>query len=253
VGSLIYAFGMAGTPSSGNVTLDASAGHVQLDKISASGLVTVVGSGTLDLDLTSLGGRSIAAFDFVGTGSSSSAPATAGSYVVSTGALDLTNSTVGVPVVVTGLATSFGAAPPDFTASTLLDPSTISAELVVDYGSGTAAPFTTYDSSEIDLTRTNASIGTRHLIQVGADSIDIVGMSSDPLIVPSTTVSTLVFSIGHTESGTVENFITYDAFITALTSELNGSVLVTGVTALGQYTSSSFAFVATSVTVVLNN
>jgi len=32
-----------------------------------------------------------------------------------------------------------------------------------------------------------------------------------------------------------ENFVTYNAFITTLTSELNGSVLVTGVTALGQY------------------
>jgi hypothetical protein len=253
VGSLIYAFGTATTPSSGNVTLDASAGHVQLDKVSASGLVTAVGSGSLDLNLTSLGGLSITAFDFVGTGSSSSAPASANRYVVSTGALDLTNSTVGVPVVITGLPASFGAAPPDFTASALLDPSTISAELVVDYGAGTAAPFTTYNSSGIDLTRTNASIGARHLIQVGSESIDIVGMSSDPLIVPSTTVSTLVFSIGHTASGTVENFITYDTFITALTSELNGSVLVTGVTALGQYTSSTFAFNATSVTVVLNN
>jgi hypothetical protein len=253
VGSSIYAFGTATTPGSGNVTLDASAGHVQLDKTSASGLVTVVGSGSLDLNLTSLGGRSIQAFDFAGTGSSSSAPASAGSYVVSTGTLDLTNSTVGVPVVVTGLAASFGAAAPDFTASALLDPSTISAELVVDYGSGTSAPFTTYNSAEIDLTRTNASIGTRHLIQVGAESINIAGMSSDPLIVPSTTVSTLVFSIGHSTSGTVENFITYGAFITALTGELNGSVLVTGVTALGQYTSSSYTFTATSITVVLSN
>jgi hypothetical protein len=253
VGSSIYAFGTATTPSSGNVTLDASAGHVQLDQASASGLVTVVGSGSLDLNLTSLGGRSIPAFDFTGTGSSASAPASAGSYVVSTGALSLANSTLGVPVIVTGLVTSFGAAPPDFTASTLLDPTTISAELVVDYGSGTAAPFTTYDSAEIDLTKTNASIGTRHLIQVGAASINIVGMSSDPLIVPSPTVSTLVFSIGHGASGTVENFITYNAFIAALTSELNGSVLVTGVTALGQYISSSYTFTATGITVVLNN
>jgi hypothetical protein len=253
VGSLIYAFGEAATPSSGNVTLDASAGHVQLDKTGASGLVTVVGSGSLDLNLTSLGGRSIKAFDLAGTGSSSSAPASASSYRVSTGDLDLTNSTVGVSVVVTGLVTSFGAAPPDFTASALLDPSTISAELVVDYGSGTSAPFTTYDSSELDLTRTNASVGTRHLIQAGAESIDIVGMSSDPLIVPSTAVSTLVFSIGHRTSGTVDNFITFDAFITALTSALDGSVLVTGVTALGQYTTSSYTFTATSVTVVLNN
>jgi hypothetical protein len=65
--------------------------------------------------------------------------------------------------------------------------------------------------------------------------------------------STLVFAIGHSSSGTVENFITYNAFITALTNELNGSVLVTGVTALGQYTSSGYTFTATSITVVLNN
>jgi len=80
-----------------------------------------------------------------------------------------------------------------------------------------------------------------------------VGMSSDPLIVPSTTVSSLVFSIGHATSGTVDNFITYSAFITALTGDLNGTVLVTGVTALGQYTASSYTFTATSITVVLNN
>jgi hypothetical protein len=73
------------------------------------------------------------------------------------------------------------------------------------------------------------------------------------LIVPSTAVSTLVFSIGHRTSGIVDNFITFDAFITALTSALDGSVLVTGVTALGQYTTSSYTFTATSVTVVLNN
>jgi hypothetical protein len=253
VGSFINAFGTATAPSSGNMTLDASAGHVQLGTTSASGLVTVVGSGSLDLNLTSLGGRSIKVFDFAGTGSSSSAPASASGYVVSTGALNLTNSTVGVPVVVTGLVASFGAVPPDFTASALSDPTTISAELVVDYGSGTSAPFTIYNSAEIDLTRTNASVGTRHLIQVGAESINIEGMSSDPLIVPSTTVSTLVFAIGHSSSGTVENFITYNAFITALTSELNGSVLVTGVTALGQYTSSGYTFTATSISVVLNN
>lgn len=173
--------------------------------------------------------------------------------MVNTGASSLTNSTVGVPVIVTGLVTSFGAAPPDFTASALLDPTTIAAELVVDYGSGTAAPFTTYDSTEIDLTRTNGSIGTRHLIQVGAQSSNIVGMSSDPLLVPSTSVSSLVFSIGHEASGTVENYISYSAFISALTTELDGSALVTGVTALGRYSSSSYTFTATSITVVFNN
>ncbi len=247
VGSQITAFGTSTTPSNGAVTLDASAGLVRIGQSTASGLVTATGSGTLDLNLSSLGGRSVSAFEFTGTGAST------GSYVLSTGALDLTNSTVGVPVEATGFTASFGASTPNFTASTLLDPTTIVAEMVVDWGTGTAAPFTTYDSSAIDVDARNSSIGTRHVIQVGAQSINIVGLASDPLITPTSTASIMLFAIGHTASATVDNYNTYDAFITALQSALTGSTLATGMTALGQYTSSSYAFSATSITVVLNN
>jgi hypothetical protein len=253
VGSLIYAYGAATTPSSGNVTLDASAGRVRLGPTAASGLVTAVGSGQLTLSLSSLGGRLVAPFDFVGTGSTTGGQASAGTYVVTTGSLDLTNSTVGVPVEVTGFTTSFATAPPDFTASTLLDPTTLPAEFVLDWGAGTAAPFTTYDSSAIDVDPRNASIGTRHAIQSGAESINIVGLGSDPLIEPNSAGSNLLFAIGHTASGTVANYITFAAFITALQSALNGSVLATGMTAVGQYTTSTYVFSATSVTLVLND
>jgi trimeric autotransporter adhesin len=247
VGSLIYAFGAATTPSSGNATLDASAGEVRLGLTSASGLVTAQGSGSLGLNLTSLGGRSIEVFDFVGSGASP------GSYSVSTGALDLVNAIVGVPVEVSGLTSSFGTSAPNFTASTLLDPTTISAELIVDYGVGTAAPFVTFNSTEIDVDARNANIGLRHEIQVGAQSINVQGMASDPLITPTATASNVVFAIGHSASGSVENFNSYAAFITALQSELTGSVLVTGITALGQYTASTYAFSAGSMTVTMNN
>jgi hypothetical protein len=251
VGSTIDAFGVAASPSPGNATLDASAGRVRLDPTTASGLVTAQGSGALNLDLVYLGGRAVAPFDFVGTG------AVPGQYVVSTitstGALDLTNSTVGAPVIVTGLPNSFGVAPPDFSASTLLDPTTIDAELVVDWGAGTAAPFTTYDSTAIDLDVHSSSIGARHQIQVGAQTIDVVGLSSDPLIVPNPTASNTVFAIGHSVSSTIESFNTYAAFIAQLQAELNGSTLATGMTASGQYTASTFSFTATSITLFLNN
>jgi hypothetical protein len=253
VGSLIYAYGTASTPSSGTVTLDASAGRVRLGPTAASGLVTVVGSGQLTLSLNSLGGRSVAPFDFAGTGSTTGGQAVASGYVVTTGSLGLTNSTVGVPVEVTGFTTSFGSAPPDFTASTLLDPTTISAELVLDWGAGTATPFTTYDSSAIDVDSHNASIGTRHNIQIGAQSINIVGLGSDPLIEPNSAGSNLLFAIGHAASGSVTNYTTFAAFITALQSELNGSVLATGLTAVGQYTTSSYVLSATSITLLLND
>jgi hypothetical protein len=253
VGSLIFAFGTATTTSSGNATLDASAGRVRLGNSSASGLVTLQGTGSLTLDLTQLGGRSIEAFDFTGTGTSVSTDANAGEYQVSTGQLDLTNSTVGVPVEVSGLVTAFGQAPPDFTASTLLDPTTINAQMVIDFGSGTPAPFTTYNTSQINVDISNSSVGPRHQIQIGAQLIDTSGLSSEPVITPNSTSSTLMFAIAHTVSGTVENFNEYANFITQLQTELNGSVLVTGITALGQYTTSTFSFAASSMTVTLYN
>jgi hypothetical protein len=246
VGSAIDAFGVASRPTSGNVTLDASAGRVRLGNTTASGLVTVQGTGTLSLGLVALGGRAVGAFDFTGSG------ATAGQYEVNTG-LDLTNSTVGAPVIVTGLTNSFGVAPPNFTASALLDPTTIQAELIVDWGAGTAAPFTTFDSTAIDLDARNGSIGGRHQIQIGAQTINVVGLSSDPLIVPDTTGTNAVYAIGHAVSSTVETFDTYAAFITQLQSELNGTTLATGITAVGQYTASSFTLNAASITLFLNN
>ncbi len=245
VGSTIDAFGTATGTSSG-VTLDASAGRVRLDPTTAAGLVTVQGTAGLTLGLGLLGGRSVNVYDFVGTGSDPT------QYTVATGALELVNSVVGAPVVVSGFPNSFGVAPPDFTAASLLDSTTISAELVVDWGAGTAAPFTTFDTSAISIDVLNTSIGLRHQIQVGSQAINILGLSSDPQIAP-TTGSTTIFSIGHSSSGTTESFNSYASFITQLQSELNGTVLVTGITAVGQYTASSFAFSANSITLFLNN
>jgi hypothetical protein len=249
VGASIDAFGVTTSLSSDSATLDASAGRVRIDPTSASGLVTALGSGTLGLNLSMLGGRRAAIFDFVGTG------AAPGSYVVDSGtnSLSLANTVVGGPVFVTGFTASFGAAPPNFTASTLLDPTTIQAQLVVDWGAGTASPFTTYDSSSIDVDIHNDSIGTRHGIQVGAALTDLTGMSSDPLIVPDATSSTTVFTIGHAATSTMESFNSYAAFIARLQGEMTGSVLATGVTAVGQYTPGTFTLSATSITLFLNN
>jgi hypothetical protein len=250
VGSAIDAFGVATLESADTATLDASAGRVRLDTTTASGLVTAQGTGALNLNLAFLGGRAIAPFDFVGSGA---APA---QYEVitstSTNTLNLTYSTPGVPVIVSGLTASFGAAPPNFTASALLDPTTIQAQLVIDYGSGTAAPFTTYNSSAIDVDIRNPSIGARHLVQVGAQTVNLLGLASDVSIIPDPTANT-VFTIGHAASASAENFDTFAAFITQVQTELQGGTLATGVTAVGQYTASTTTLSATSVTLFLNH
>jgi hypothetical protein len=77
------------------------------------------------------------------------------------------------------------------------------------------------------------------VIQVGSQTVNLVGLSQDPLITPTATAANMVFAIAHQVSGTVENFNTYDAFITQ--------------TALGQYTTSTYAFSASSITLSLND
>ena len=247
VGSSIDAFGTATLSSAGIATVDASAGRVRLGTTTASGLVTAQGTGVLTLELATLDGRAVGAFDFAGSGV---LPA---QYTVRTGALDLSNAALGSPVTVAGEPGAFGLAAPNLSAATLFDVTTIQAQLVVDYGTGTAAPFVTYDSSAIDLDIHNRSIALRHRIQVGPQSIDMVGLSSDPLIVPDATTATTIFVIGHAASTTVETFNTYAAFISRLRAELNGTTLVRGLTAAGLYTASSFKLNATSITVFLNN
>lgn len=246
VGSAIEVFGTVGSTSAGQTVIDASAGHVRLDLTTASGIVSAQASGSLTLNLTSLGGRAISSFDFAGSG------AAPNQYAVATSSLDLSNSTVGAPVLVSGFTGEFGVAAPTFEAAALLDPTTIPAELVIDWAGGTAAPFASFDSSSIVVNVANGSIGARHQIQLGSQIINLVGLSSNPAITPSSSTA-IVFSIGHASSSTVESFNSYNVFITQLLSELNGTNLATGMTAIGQYTASTLAFSASSITLFLND
>ena len=271
VGAVIDAFGTATTGNSGTASLDATAGRVRVDLTTVSALVMAPNTnGVIEVNLGFLGGRSISAFDFVGSGA---APA---QFSVGVTALDVTNIGVGAPVQFSGFTSAFGAAPPNFTATapavavdpttgilesttddvtetSLPDPTIVPAQLVMDWGSGTAAPFITFNSTSIDLDVHNANIGTRHKIQVGPQFIDVTGLSQDPMISPNSSSSAQLFSIGHAVSSTVESFNTYAAFITQLQTELNGTVLATALSATGNYTSSTFAFTATSIALFLNN
>ena len=258
IGSLVYAFGTAGSVGTTSATLDASAGRVRVGQTVASGLVTAQGTGgsTLSLNLSQLGGRSAAAFDFAGTGATSTSDATAAAYVVNTGTADLANASAGEPVQVTGYPQPFGSASAtsgDFLEqSGFLDYTTIDAVLVLDW-TGTSTPFASYNTAQIQLNATNVGTGTRHTIQIGAQTFNIIGIGTDPIIEPSSTGTNTVFTIGHSASGSFENFNTFSSFITQLQTELTGAVVATGITAVGQYASSSYEFSASSVTLFLDN
>jgi hypothetical protein len=180
---------------------------------------------------------------------------------VSTGALDLSNLTaVDQPLQVTGTVTPFGsagtttsgAATPDFVATTLLDPTTILAELVVNWGAGTPTPFNASSTTDIDLLYNNSSIGSQHTIQIGSQTIDFTALGSDVFIYPTTTTSSVVYAIGHTSTSTIDSYDSFTDFVTALQADLNGTTLATSMTVQGVYTATSYTITATNVTIYLN-
>ena len=125
--------------------------------------------------------------------------------------------------------------------------------LALDW-TGTSAPFASYSTSQIESNAQNVGIGAAaHDSDRRADRSTSSASASDPTIVPSATSSNTVFTIGHSVSGSFENFNTFSSFITQLQTELTGSVVATGITAIGQYTSSTYTFSASSITLFLDN
>jgi hypothetical protein len=259
VGQHIDAFGTLSTTSgssgtSSSKTLDATAGQVRLDLTPAWGVVTALATGSATVTLQSLDGMPASAFTFAGTGTSTATDATAASYVINTGTLSQTGLAVNSPARVIGFVTPFGMAPPDFTAQTLVNFSAVPEALVVDWAQGgTAMAFTgltaTSTSLQLDLT----GVDQLHFIQIGPETLDITKLATAPIIAPDTTATTDVFAIGHRGKYQTENFNTFAAFVTALTTDLTSTTTVVDVAATGQFDSTSNTFTATRIAVLIND
>jgi hypothetical protein len=248
VGSTITAYGTTTSAAGGNLSLDASNGRVRLQNSVAAGDIVV--DSILDqvtLNLASLSGRQIGAFDFSNTGVDPT------NYLADAPGLDLGSQPLGAPISLTGLVESFGTTTYDFLESAAADASAIDAELVLDWGgSGTTTPFAAISSSELDLPLTGVGAGSRHQITVGPTAYPLPTLTSDVLIVPST-ASTLLYSIAHLSTSTVENFNTFAAFATALNSALDGKAAALSMTAEGLFAVNGTTFTATGIIVSLNN
>ena len=152
MGQSIEAFGAA-TPviassMSGGWTLDATAGRVRMHPTPIYGFVKSASTGALTLQLDSIAGRRVSAFDFAGTGTSNGGwmqirPTTSRRAA----GLDLSGLRTGEPTKLIGFPTPFGMAPPDFYARTLVDFPRLPAMLSLTWiPSGTTAPFMSQES-----------------------------------------------------------------------------------------------------------
>ncbi|MGC1458083.1 MAG: DUF4382 domain-containing protein [Steroidobacteraceae bacterium] len=259
VGQHIDVFGSV-TQGSGDdsiASVDASAGQVRLDYTPAWGLITNLtapsGSvaGSAVVNLMALDGLSVSSFTFTGTGTTSGNDANAQSYVVDTGALSQTGLAASAPIQVLGFVNPFGMAPPDFTATSLVNYAGVTDFLNVSWGwSGSTTALTGLTAMSTSLTLSLTNVGWQHDVRIGPESIDLTKLSTSPTIVPSAT-GTLNFTIGHVRSYKAENFSSFAGFVTQLSSELTGTVGVIQINVAGTYDSTTNTFTATELAILL--
>lgn len=118
VGQQVFVAGTITDPNAASLTMDATTGHVRMLVTALRG--TVVTAQPLVLNLQTIDGRKVDLFNFAGTGTAGN-DAVPTAYQISTGSLDLSGINADMPVSVRGFVARFGAAPPDFAASTLVD------------------------------------------------------------------------------------------------------------------------------------
>ena len=219
IGQRIRAFGQASSEdASGHVTLDASAGRVRLKITHVAGLVASANPGNLTLDVAAFDGHRAAIFDFTGTGASAANDADPTHYEIATGNLNLNQLLPGTPARVFGFVTPFGMAPPDFQGRTVVSYQNVLSILSMGWRpGGTAAPFSSMNSSGLVIDAQNPDIGARHTILLAFAPIDITTLATPVRLVPDTTVRG-TYAIG--KPGSVEIFSDFGDFVAALTLEL---------------------------------
>ena len=254
VGQQLDVSGQSAFDTSGNLSMDATAGQVRLASTRVWGTLNSATAGSASLDVLSLGNFAPAGFNFAGTGTTAANPS---AYVVNTGSLDESATAAGTLLQVDGIVTAFGSAPPDFTATAITAGTATEQRLVVEWiNGGTSAPFLSDSSAGVVVDLNNANLGTIHEIRTGPAALDLKALSSFPASPLITTVgadqSKLQLAIGRASLSTgVSVFNSISGFAAALSSTFNGSNKIYRLVAVGQYNIGTNTFVASRISVAL--
>ncbi len=241
VGSGIYATG-AVTES----TLDASEGIVRLVQSNVAG--SVVATSPLSVDIAYINGRRAALYDFAGTGTSEDTDADPNNYEINTGTLDVSGVVNGDPVRARGFTASFGAAPEDFYANTLVDVAEIRGHMVVNYGLiGAASGISAVDEDGILLNIDDALF--RHHIVIAGIPTDLTSLDQVPMVVPGGERGIYTIWV----DGRLEVYTFYAEFSEALQADLDADARIIRFDAHGYFDRAMGTFSTQRLGIILNN
>jgi len=227
VGQRVTVFGTLNTEET---ELDATEGYAHMHLTTISGLTVYTGLPWFVVDLNSIGRRRVSIFDFSGTGISPENDADPANYEIDIGSLDVSSIPLGNPVKVRGFMNSFGQAPEDFQAWTVIDVSNVRACLAVNWVPPSATAFDSISSENLTLNLDGVGI-FHHLDRAGV-VIDLTELLDSPLIQPNEEGEGL-FLIS--QDGTLQVHFTFESFVTDLEERLADSGTVKGLFAAGLF------------------
>jgi hypothetical protein len=253
VGQRITALGIGTVSSSNALSFNASAGQIRLQPTDLWGTLGSGALGSATVNLLELGNYAPSSFNFSGTGLTASSDANPASYTVNTGSYDASTLSANTLLNATGIVTPFGSAPPDFTASTVANMSSGPSTLIVEWTSGTTAPFTSQGSSGVVVNLSNSSI-TSALMRTGPQTVQLSSLASSPTIIAGCSSGTCSgnseYAVGNATSG-VNVYDSPSSFLSGLASAVNGSNKVFKLVAIGTYDSASNTFYTQRMDVAL--
>lgn len=262
VGQRVTIFGQATLSASNALSIDATAGAVRLQSTRLWGTLNSAAAGSASLNLQLLEDFVPATFTFAGTGAGGQ-DANPAAYLVNTGATDESGTAAGTLLQVDGLVSAFGAAPPDFTATTITPGTATEQQLIVTWtsagtGGGTVTPFSQNSAAGLIVNLSNANLGSA-FIRTGPSVVDLTTLPSSPLITTANVPQTnLQMTIGVPVAGeplgtdvAATQASSAATFATAINTTFTASTPtpIYSLVAVGQYNSVTNTFNASQINI----
>lgn len=228
VGQRVVIFGTLAQDGE-NLVLDAdtSDSHVRmvLTTVRGTALSLDDAAESMVLGLETIDRRSVELFDFAGTNTDPE------NYQLYTGKLDTAQVEINTAVKVRGFVESFGAAPPDFNAQSVVFAADLRALLNVHWNPATAVAFESVSTDELIL-HLDGATHSRHVYR-GWEKTDLSEMETPISLVPGDDGrGAFVIRYG---DGSSQLFTEFEGFAQALSDELDGNLKVKKLHASGDF------------------
>ena len=229
-----------------SATLTLAAAQARLLVTGLSGFVVGSGAGELDVNLVSLDGQPVSAFDFSGTAALAADDADPTHYQIDSGVLDLSAFTTGTPVHARGFVAPFGTAPPDFTALSLANADDLSAALRVLWETPTTTGLSVAaDFTSLDIDPADATIYQILIAHIPTDPDPATALQ----ILPDPTGGTYTLAAG----GPCRVYSNFAEFAAAIDAELTQGGSITAVSGNGDYDVTGNSFTAEHLSVAFSS